>query len=208
MNCSPKMRLKGIAILISILLVFTFFGNGHSKSVVNGFHQTDTSLNIHPQEELPLYKNNFLSAKDHQRLEDLGISVRIGSVDILLSGEKALSSLSYYFWLLLALLIGVCVFMMVHFIRLIRRFMKGEIMERRTYVTLMYLGGLMILTALLDFGFQYIQWKELINIFTEYQIPRKFHLDTSWMIAGLLVLAFGCALQIGVELKEENDLTI
>jgi len=124
--------------------------------------------------------------------------------------DRSLDIYPFYIWVLYLLLGVVIVFYLFSTIRLIKRFINGELFEKSTYNTLLYNGFAVISFTLIDSLLNFIKnnqlEKYLVN--SNFIISENNMINISSLSAGLFTLVFAIALKQSIQMKQENDLTI
>lgn len=102
------------------------------------------------------------------------------------------------------------IFYLFSTIRLIKRFINGELFEKSTYNTLLYNGFAVICFSLIDSLLTIIKnnqlEKYLVN--SNFIISKSYMINASDIYTGLFTIAFAIALKQSIQMKQENDLTI
>ena len=102
------------------------------------------------------------------------------------------------------------IFYLFSTIRLIKRFINGELFEKSTYNTLLYNGFAVIGFSLIDSLLTIIKnnqlEKYLVN--SNFIISKSYMINASDIYTGLFIIAFAIALKQSIQMKQENDLTI
>lgn len=109
---------------------------------------------------------------------------------------------------MVALIVGII--LLISMIRFIRNMVTGDILNISTCKSLLYLGLCLIVFAILDYIFCYIQLDTMKKLFigTDYIVRQDFGFDFTWVMGGLIFLAVSVGIKVALQIKEENELTV
>lgn len=205
MKTNSKLYLKIIGLLLILLPLVDLVVNGHYKSFKEGYNShntkgTDEHFSIVPN------SGEILSIQ----IPNINGDITASKIDLEINTDKSLNIYPFYIWVLYLLAGFTIIFYLISIIRLIKRFIKGQLFERSTYHTLLYNGFSLIAFTMIDSSLNFIKNYQLEKYIqnSNYTLATDNMIDISSIITGLIILAFAVALKQSLDIKEENDLTI
>ena len=205
METKSKFYLKLIGVLILLLPFIDFFFNNGFNDFKRGWQNAEIAESYEYFDVVPN------SAIDQAvLLPKISGTIITSKISLGVFTEKSLSIYPFYIWVIYLLLAVAIIFYLFSLIRLIKRFIKGELFEQSTYHTLLYNGFAIIAFSMLDSTLNFIKNDQLQKYLVDsnYTISYNNMIDTSSLFIGLFVLAFAVALKQSLYMKQENDLTI
>lgn len=205
METKSKFYLKLIGVLILLLPFIDFFFNNGFNDFKRGWQNAEIAESYEYFDVVPN------SAIDQAvLLPKISGTIIPNKISLGVFTEKSLSIYPFYIWVIYLLLAVAIIFYLFSLIRLIKRFIKGELFEQSTYHTLLYNGFAIIAFSMLDSTLNFIKNDQLQKYLVDsnYTISYNNMIDTSGLFIGLFVLAFAVALKQSLYMKQENDLTI
>lgn len=205
METKSKFYLKLIGVLILLLPFIDFFFNNGFNDFKRGWQNAEIAESYKYFDVVPN------SAIDQAvLLPKISGTIIPNKISLSVHTEKSLSIYPFYIWVIYLLLAVAIIFYLFSLIRLIKRFIKGELFEQSTYHTLLYNGFAIIAFSMLDSTLNFIKNDQLQKYLVDsnYTISYNNMIDTSGLFIGLFVLAFAVALKQSLYMKQENDLTI
>lgn len=205
METKSKFYLKLIGVLLITLPFIDFFFNNGLNDFKRGFNKGEAEGNYE-------YFNIFPKNSDNNTISIPRIDGNILTNEISLEvyTDRSLDIYPFYIWVLYLLLGVVMIFYLFSTIRLIKRFINGELFEKSTYNTLLYNGFAVICFSLIDSLLTIIKnnqlEKYLVN--SNFIISKSYMINASDIYTGLFIIAFAIALKQSIQMKQENDLTI
>lgn len=205
METKSKFYLKLIGVLLITLSFIDFFFNNGLNDFKRGFNKGEAEGNYE-------YFNIFPKNSDNNTISIPRIDGNILTNEISLEvyTDRSLDIYPFYIWVLYLLLGVVMIFYLFSTIRLIKRFINGELFEKSTYNTLLYNGFAVICFSLIDSLLTIIKnnqlEKYLVN--SNFIISKSYMINASDIYTGLFIIAFAIALKQSIQMKQENDLTI
>lgn len=205
METKSKFYLKLIGVLLITLPFIDFFFNNGLNDFKRGFNKGEAEGNYE-------YFNIFPKNSDNNTISIPRIDGNILTNEISLEvyTDRSLDIYPFYIWVLYLLLGLTMIFYLFSTIRLIKRFINGELFEKSTYNTLLYNGFAVICFSLIDSLLTIIKnnqlEKYLVN--SNFIISKSYMINASDIYTGLFTIAFAIALKQSIQMKQENDLTI
>ncbi|WP_313385232.1 DUF2975 domain-containing protein [Chishuiella sp.] len=207
MEFKAKIYLRLIGIILLIIPIFDLTINGHFSDFIKGFEDgyQNNYKNYSYLDIVPIYDYNL--SKEFPKIEGKVIAEKI---ELAIYSKNSLNIIPFYNWVLYTILVLAVIIFLLSIIRLIKRFIKGQLFETSTYNTLLYFGFSLLTITLLDFILEVIKRQNLLKYIDTsiYTISNDNLLDISSLFISLFVLAFAIALKQSINIKEENDLTV
>ncbi|MFV0154757.1 DUF2975 domain-containing protein [Empedobacter falsenii] len=205
METKSKFYLKLIGVLILLLPFIDFFFNNGFNDFKRGWQNAEIAESYEYFDVVP---NSAINQA--VLLPKISGTIIPNKISLGVFTEKILSIYPFYIWVIYLLLAVAIIFYLFSLIRLIKRFIKGELFEQSTYHTLLYNGFAIIAFSMLDSTLNFIKNDQLQKYLVDsnYTISYNNMIDTSGLFIGLFVLAFAVALKQSLYMKQENDLTI
>ncbi|WP_313578791.1 DUF2975 domain-containing protein [Chishuiella sp.] len=207
MEFKAKIYLRLIGIILLIIPIFDLTINGHFSDFIKGFEDgyQNNYKNYNYLDIVPIYDYNL--SKEFPKIEGKVIAEKI---ELAIYSKNSLNIIPFYNWALYTILVLAVIIFLLSIIRLIKRFIKGQLFEISTYNTLLYFGFSLLIITLLDFILEVIKRQNLLKYIDTsiYTISNDNLLDISSLFISLFVLAFAIALKQSINIKEENDLTV
>lgn len=205
METKSKFYLKLIGVLILLLPFIDFFFNNGFNDFKRGWQNAEIAESYEYFDVVP---NSAINQA--VLLPKISGTIIPNKISLGVFTEKSLSIYPFYIWVIYLLLAVAIIFYLFSLIRLIKRFIKGELFEQSTYHTLLYNGFAIIAFSMLDSTLNFIKNDQLQKYLVDsnYTISYNNMIDTSGLFIGLFVLAFAVALKQSLYMKQENDLTI
>lgn len=205
METKSKFYLKLIGVLLITLPFIDFFFNNGLNDFKRGFNKGEAEGNYEYFNIIP--KNSDNNTISIPRIDG---NILTNEISLEVYTDRSLDIYPFYIWVLYLLLGVVIIFYLFSTIRLIKRFINGELFEKSTYNTLLYNGfaviGFTLIDSLLNFIKNNQLEKYLVN--SNFIISENNMIDISSLSAGLFTLVFAIALKQSIQMKQENDLTI
>lgn len=207
MEFKAKIYLRLIGIILLIIPIFDLTINGHFSDFIKGFEDgyQNNYKNYNYLDIVPI--NDYNLSKEFPKIEGKVIADKI---ELAIYSKNSLNIIPFYNWALYTILVLAVIIFLLSIIRLIKRFIKGQLFEINTYNTLLYFGFSLLAITLLDFILEVIKRQNLLKYIDTslYTISNDNLLDISSLFISLFVLAFAIALKQSINIKEENDLTV
>ncbi|WP_313374380.1 DUF2975 domain-containing protein [Chishuiella sp.] len=207
MEFKAKIYLRLIGIILLIIPIFDLTINGHFSDFIKGFEDgyQNNYKNYNYLDIVPI--NDYNLSKEFPKIEGKVIADKI---ELAIYSKNSLNIIPFYNWALYTILVLAVIIFLFSIIRLIKRFIKGQLFEISTYNTLLYFGFSLLAITLLDFILEVIKRQNLLKYIDTslYTISNDNLLDISSLFISLFVLAFAIALKQSINIKEENDLTV
>lgn len=205
MKTNSKLYLKIIGLLLILLPLVDLVFNGHYNDFERGFNKGNSK-------EFYEYFSIVPNSDEISSIQIPNINgdITASKIDLEVHTEKSLNIYPFYIWVLYLLAGFTIIFYLISIIRLIKRFIKGQLFERSTYHTLLYNGFSLIAFTMIDSSLNFIKNYQLEKYIqnSNYTLATDNMIDISSIITGLIILAFAVALKQSLDIKEENDLTI
>ncbi|QLL57690.1 MULTISPECIES: DUF2975 domain-containing protein [Empedobacter] len=205
METKSKFYLKLIGVLLITLPFIDFFFNNGLNDFKRGLNDGNSKRNYEYFNVIP--KNSVNNTISIPRIDG---DILTNEISLEVYTDRSLDIYPFYIWVLYLLLGVVIVFYLFSTIRLIKRFINGELFEKSTYNTLLYNGFAVISFTLIDSLLNFIKnnqlEKYLVN--SNFIISENNMINISSLSAGLFTLVFAIALKQSIQMKQENDLTI
>lgn len=205
METKSKFYLKLIGVLLITLPFIDFFFNNGLNDFKRGFNKGEAEGNYEYFNIIP--KNSDNNTISIPRIDG---NILTNEISLEVYTDRSLDIYPFYIWVLYLLLGVVIILYLFSTIRLIKRFINGELFEKSTYNTLLYNGfaviGFTLIDSLLNFIKNNQLEKYLVN--SNFIISENNMIDISSLSAGLFTLVFAIALKQSIQMKQENDLTI
>ncbi|WP_291053013.1 MULTISPECIES: DUF2975 domain-containing protein [unclassified Empedobacter] len=205
METKSKFYLKIIGVLLITLPFIDFFFNNGLNDFMRGWQNAEIAQSSEYFKVIP--KNGSENPVSIPKIDGTIITE---AMNLSIHTEKSLAIYPFYIWVLYLLLGLTMIFYFFSTIRLIKRFINGELFEKSTYNTLLYNGFAVISFSLIDSSLNYIKnsqlEKYLVN--SNYIISENNMVNASDIYTGLFIIAFAIALKQSIQMKQENDLTI
>lgn len=136
-----------------------------------------------------------------------------------LKEEETLYSYSYeegtnkkpiYLTVLLIFSLIIYTIMFVSIVRLVKLFSKGEVLTKSTYKNLLLLAFSIILTPVVDYLYAYAEYLQQVSYINlpNFSVVNEAQFNVFLFLLGFIFLGLVVAVKIGIEIKEENELTI
>jgi len=207
MEFKAKIYLRLIGIILLIIPIFDLTINGHFSDFIKGFEDgyQNNYKNYNYLDIVPI--NDYNLSKEFPKI---GGKVIADKIELAIYSKNSLNIIPFYNWALYTILVLAVIIFLLSIIRLIKRFIKGQLFEISTYNTLLYFGFSLLAITLLDFILEVIKRQNLLKYIDTslYTISNDNLLDISSLFISLFVLAFAIALKQSINIKEENDLTV
>ena len=205
MKTNTKLYLKIIGILLIILPFVDIVINDHYKDFEKGMKDGNSKDSYQYFSIVP-NTNEILSIQ----LPKINGDIIASKINLEVHTEKSLDTYPFYIWILYMLVAFAFIVYLISIIRLIRRFIKGQLFEESTYNTLLYNGFSLISFSIIDSSLNFIKNNQLKKYIqnSNYTLASDNMIDISSIITGLIILAFAVALKQSINMKNENDLTI
>lgn len=205
METKSKFYLKLIGVLLITLPFIDFFFNNGLNDFMRGWQNAEIAQSSEYFKVIP--KNGSENPVSIPKIDGTIITE---AMNLSIHTEKSLAIYPFYIWVLYLLLGLTMIFYLFSTIRLIKRFINGELFEKSTYNTLLYNGFAVIGFSLIDSLLTIIKnnqlEKYLVN--SNFIISKSYMINASDIYTGLFIIAFAIALKQSIQMKQENDLTI
>ncbi|WP_282630585.1 DUF2975 domain-containing protein [Empedobacter sedimenti] len=205
MKTNSKLYLKIIGLLLILLPFADLVVNGHYSDFERGYNEGNSK-------ESYVYFSVVPNSDKTSTIQIPNINgdITASKIDLEVHTDKSLNIYPFYIWVLYMLAAFAFIFYLVSIIRLVKRFIKGQLFEKSTYNTLLYNGFSLIAFTLIDSSLNFIKNYQLEKYIqnSNYTLATDNMIDISSIITGLIILAFAVALKQSLDIKEENDLTI
>lgn len=206
METKSKFYLKLIGVLLITLPFIDFFFNNGLNDFKRGLNDGNSKGNYEYFNVIPK-KNNDNNTISIPKING---DILTNEISLEVYTDRSLDIYPFYIWVLYLLLGVVMIFYLFSTIRLIKRFINGELFEKSTYNTLLYNGfaviGFSLIDSLLNFIKNHQLEKYLVN--SNFIISENNMINASDIYTGLFIIAFAIALKQSIQMKQENDLTI
>lgn len=211
LQARPCLRFIGGLIILTTILSF-FYGSNYEnikREYLHGFY--DGKNGICSTDEVITVKDNSLNIDAFSSsLNKIDLATKTKNINIEIKGPNIYYKTSFFAYFLMFMYITLYIIMFISFIYFLKRLMKGKIFEKSTYNSLNMLGISMIVLPFVEYFYNYFIWisksKTLKTINLELVNTNDF--NSYLLIAGLFMIAFGISFRLGINIKEENDLTV
>ncbi|MCD8183135.1 MAG: DUF2975 domain-containing protein [Bacteroides sp.] len=221
-----KRRLNILCVIVVLVLGYSvletgyYFGMGLKLAVEAG---GNASISMERQKELmnmkyiSLMPENFSYVGDGEILQDSVYNEKSGTYVSASYGSLLVSvNTTMPIWMLMVssllplLHLGVCVWAIALFIRLIISINKSDIFNWKNVRRLRFMGLALIISFCTSFLPSYFAFKRIGEVFAlrGYKLDLSDTVNTTILVLGISTLIVAEVFAIGLKMKEEQDLTI
>ncbi|WP_018669351.1 DUF2975 domain-containing protein [Bacteroides gallinarum] len=221
-----KRRLNILCVIVVLVLSYSVFETGYYfvVGVKAGVEAgTEGSTSVEEQKELMNMKYISLLPEHLSKLGDNGLFqdsvyneksgkyVPVSFSSMMLSVDtKSTASEQVAFSLLNLVHIGVCIWAIILFIRLVISINKSDIFNWKNVRRLRFLGAALIVGFCTAFLPAYLTYRSVGEVFSVrgYELDLSDMVNTTTLVLGISTLIVAEVFAIGLKMKEEQDLTI
>lgn len=205
LKARPCLRFIGALFIVSLIAMF-FLGGSYNnfkngfKDGITGNYSFEGKINISENVKIPQLA----------KFEENGIKTNIKNIDISLKSKSKYYKEPFYSKFFMLATMFFMMTMLLSLLFFIARLSKGEIYEKSTYNSLIILGISMPIISTLKYLYECSIWHAEAEALKQYNIDiiNTNSLDFYMIIGGLFVIMIAFSLRLGINIKEENDLTV
>lgn len=212
METKSKLYLRIIGGLIIFTSITYFFFSPNYEHFKRGFNEglNDGRNGLCSTDEVVTITNTFDTNQNLSSLKNIGLTSQTKTVDIELKGKNIYYKIPFYGYILLVIMMGLCGLALLTFIYFLRKLIRGEIFEKSTYKSLIILGFSFVASPFLEYFHNMITTNAKADVLKSVQLnlvnSNTFNFPE--LLVGLFIIAFAIAFRLGINIKQENDLTV